>query len=330
MPVSIVNKTNLYKTRPVGIEEFLHSKTFIGETDAWPRIREDLIRLLSEKTTYNRALFIEPPGSGKTFLGAMFLMFCLYKLGNLIKPLKYFGIDESTSIGVLNMSISSRTASQTLYSKLRKMLLVSPWFNKYCRVNPHIQTQIRLPEPLFAFSGNSSEAFPAGYDIYGSLVDEVTMFLSQSHKGAYSDQVANIFEVLEERAESRFMSEGYVLALGASSYTNDFVEDMVKLSKEDDSILVIRRPLWFNKRSSSFCGDYFLFDTDTMKPVPGSHAKHLFTRSKMNKVMKQIEDGIPVVPRTPKSNDISRSVSRNLSRDHLVESDKVLIKMTAV
>ncbi|HDY67423.1 MAG TPA: hypothetical protein ENH85_06515 [Candidatus Scalindua sp.] len=321
--VTVLTKGGVYKTNPVRIEEFLVSPRYVGKMLVWESVKEDLIALLSDKTPFNRGLLVEPPGAGKTTLGGLFLMWCLYLLANLRDPQGHFGLDQSTSIGVMNMSISSRTASGTLYSKLRKMLIASPWFQEYCRVDQSVQSEIRLPDPLFAFSGNSSESFPAGYDIFGAVVDEVTMFLNKSHKGAYSDQVKNIFEVLEERTESRFMGEGYVLAMGASSYTNDFVTEMEKEADEYGDILVIRRPLWYALPRTKFSGRYFLFDTDKMKIVPNSESEGLFTPENKQEIMEQIKAGLSIVPKPTVNRP---AVSDTLSQ----KTGKQLMKITAV
>ena len=319
----IVVKNASYKTRPVKIEEFLSKPRFTGEVNIWDSVKEDLVKLLSEDTPYNRALFFEPPGCGKTMKGALFLKWCLYRLANLRNPQAYYDLDKSTMIGVINMSISSRTASGTMYAKLRKLLIGSPWFRKYCPVDESVQSQIRLPDPLFAFAGNSSEAFPAGYDFFGAVVDEVTMFLNKSRKGAYSDQVQNIFEVLEERTESRFMDKGYVLAMGASSYVNDFVEDMIAEATEYDNILVVRRPLWYAMPRSRFSGKYFLFDTDKMKIVSNFVGEDLFTPENKKEIFAQIQQGLTVSGKTKARKKVP-------SPEQAAQSGKVLVKLAVV
>lgn len=300
----MVNKR--YKTKPLSARDFFTDKRYLGFAHIWPSALEDMSELFDSDRHYNRALFFEPPGAGKTLKGALALSYTLYLIANLTDPLGEFGLDRQASeIGVLNMAMSGRTAHRVLYRMLRGLIQHSKWFERYCPTNEAVTSEIRLPNPFFCWSGNSSEAFPAGYTCFAGAVDEASMFLNQSHRGVYTDQVQNIYEVMEERTESRFLDQGYVFLLAASSYSNPFLEELIKESKVSGSrILVRRRPLWLAQPRQRYSGKYRVFDTQTMK-LEGGVQDGLFSDQNQKEILDQLENGIDSIPRQQPTNRVN-------------------------
>lgn len=292
-----------HKTKHKTAKEFFSDPRYMGHATVWDSVKSDLTELFDSDRNYNRALLFLPPGSGKTFEGALALSYCLYLLANLTEPLAQFSLDaQASEIGVLNMAMSGRTAHRVLYRMLRGLLSSSKWFKHFCPVDKKITSEIRLADPFFAWSGNSSEAFPAGYTAFAGVVDEASMFLNQSHRGAYTDQVQNIYEVMEERTESRFLDEGFVILLAATSYSNPFLDDLIKESKTSGSrILVKRRPAWLSQPRSRFSGKYSIFDTETMTIGDETH-KGLFAPENQKEILDQLEAGLGALPLRPLTN----------------------------
>ena len=178
-------------------------------------------------------------------------------------PQKYFGMSESSKIGIINMSVSELNAKKVIFSEILSKISVCPWFNERpwdrddSRVpDPNCLSELKFKNNVFVIPGSSSWRTAVGYNILVGIIDEA---------GAYrhtniGDQCEDIYNALQRRLGSRFEGKGAIIMAGSPMFEQDFVESKLKEGKKKYSrVMAVRRTLW-DAKYADWSGDYFYVD----------------------------------------------------------------------
>lgn len=256
----------VYEEDPVDVLTFIESPNYLNlSKETWPSVKEDLVELFSKP--YNEAVFIEGIGSGKTTKCALAMVYLLYRLLILSSPQLYYSLMPGSRIALMNMSIRAPQAKMILFGDIKSKIDYSPWFQAHYRPDPKIRSLLRFPKHIYLIPGNSSETFPAGFNLLGAVLDEAAWFLEQSFVGEKSDQAENIYESLRKRIASRFLSKGLLIAASSPRSVDDYTEKKAKEALSNPLIFVRRRSTWMARPKSIYSGSVFLFDLDSHKIV---------------------------------------------------------------
>ena len=187
------------------------------------------------------------------------LFLCMYC------PQAYFGIDKSSKIAIMNMSISEMNARKVIFSEITskidncKWFQERPWDRADARVpDPICKSELRFKNNTFIIPGSSSWRTAVGYNIAVGIMDEA----GAMRKTDNSDQAEDIYLALQRRLGSRFESKGAIIIAGSPLYENDFLESKLKEGQNDPTsrVMARRRNLWDSKYPD-WDGDFFYIDT---------------------------------------------------------------------
>jgi hypothetical protein len=212
---------------------------------------------------YNEAWFEEGIGSGKSYKTSCIATYFQHLLLCLREPQRYFGIDKSSKIAIMNMSVSERNAIKVIFSEIKSKIDTCVWFNE----RPWERDDARMPDPnclselkfknnTFIRPGSSSWRTAVGYHILVGIIDEAGSY----RKTDNSDQAGDIYNALQRRLGSRFESKGAIIGAGSPMYENDFLEDKIKEGEDPQAkVYAKRRSLWDSKYPD-WKGDFFYVD----------------------------------------------------------------------
>lgn len=163
----------VYEEQPVPLEEFICGKQYLSQGEfIFYTIREVLVRAFDPGI---REVFtISGLGSGKSTIGALFLAYNAYRLNCLKQPQTFFNLRPTTTIVLLNVSISKEQAQLVVFEDLLGMMGTSPWFNN--RFTNRKRDLYFHGKRIRAVSGHSGTTQWKGYATFAAVLDEADFF----------------------------------------------------------------------------------------------------------------------------------------------------------
>jgi len=252
-----------YIERPADIETFVSSDYYLGLSRVVrPSVMDDLKNLFCDPTrfmhcAYEEAVFDEAIGTGKSFKTSIILCYGLHHLLCLRDPQGFFGMDKSSLIAVMNMSINSVQAKKVVFGELRAKIQNSPWFRRY-HLDPDLRAELRFERNIVVIPGHSGATYPLGYNLIMAVMDEAAFFTQNEN----NDVAEDMFYALKRRIQTRFSRRGGLLIMISSPrYTDDFIERKIKEAKQAPTrIFARRRAIWEvlpEDQEAIQVGDYF-------------------------------------------------------------------------
>lgn len=235
-----------YAERPVDIETFVNDSRYLGLKNVIrPAVMDDLQALFSEPTSfadcpYEEAVFDEAIGSGKTFKTSIIVAYVLHHLLCLREPQRFFNLDPSSMIAVMNMSVNALQARKVVFGEIRNRVANSPWFANH-RPDPNIHSELRFEKNVTVIPGHSGVTYPLGYNLLVAVMDEAAFYTETEEH----DVAEDMFYAIKRRIQTRFGKHGLLVMISSPRYTDDFIERKMKEAEEGPQrIFARRRAIW--------------------------------------------------------------------------------------
>jgi len=263
--------SNVWRWRPATIHDWLIGKKYLNLSGTIRKAVYDDICAFFENVDgnpwnrkYDEAWFEEGIGSGKSFKTSCIATYFEHLLLCMWCPQEYFGIDKSSKIAIMNMSISERNAVKVIFSEIKSKIDDSPWFNERPwerddsrMYDPNTLSELKFKNNTFIMPGSSSWRSAVGYHILVGMIDEAGSY----RKTDNSDQAGDIYHSLQRRLGSRFESRGAIIGAGSPMYEQDLLEEKMKEGKDPTSrIYAKRRTLW-EAKYPDWDGAFFYVDS---------------------------------------------------------------------
>lgn len=230
--------------QPVTMRQFLDDPKYLGATECWPVVRQDLIDLFDSPTRYLEAVFDEGIGSGKSYKVSCIFSYMLYVLQCFRDPQKSLHLAPGSIIALMNMSSNASQAKKVVFNEVKNRIEQCRWFKAHgVAPDPNVMSELRFPKNIVIMPGNSSSTFPLGYNLFCGVLDEAAFYTdSDSH-----DLADEIHDSLMTRIRSRFGEQGMLCTISSPRYVDDFIEQLMAYAKDNPRIFARRRATWESK-----------------------------------------------------------------------------------
>lgn len=247
---SLYYQLSEYDTEPVGIEEFLESKDYLGpyfQGSLYPYWKTVLKEIYPSPflSPYWCVSLRGSIGQGKSTVACAGIAYDLYLLLCMSRPQKHAGLIEHTKIVFAIFNVTLSLATDVIWDTLSQMFITSPYFSKYLGVLG-VKKKKNAEDTLFPkridFFMGSRIGHTLGKAVY-------TAILSEANFEVVEGQVYENFNSLLRRMSSRFMKKGGG-TLGKiwvdSSESDKFstVNKIIDRYKGDPGVLVVQNSLW--------------------------------------------------------------------------------------
>lgn len=218
-------------------------------------------------------------GSGKNFVGSVLLWLNWYYYTTTPdhkEKFPYFDFKNATVAFIL-MSRDAEKAKKVVFSYVYP--LFQSQFNKeYFPPNPKITSYLDIPRnKTLIFPGTGEAASALGFNIFGSVVDEINYLQGNSAKSSSSAEVEDpaeaMYNQIQGRVYSRFGEHGGMnMFISSANKVNSWMENKIasamKNGVEMEKIFFLRIPFWKAKPKGFFNTDKeFLFNAVTMEII---------------------------------------------------------------
>jgi len=278
----------------VPIEQFLEDDYYFGKIakDLYPENKNDLVDIFDPRNTYLEIILAGAIGWGKTFLACIGLSYMIGQLSAYNNPHKWLGASPTSPLVFINMSINAKKAKEVIFTRVKSMIDVSPYFKEKfprnrrlidsCEWNVNTElTGTRSGQQIHFKSGTGESLSALGDDIYGGACDELNFFrIIEKSKRAFGDTfdpAQKLYDTVTRRMKSRFMAGGLPLGklflISSAQIPEDFIERRIDESKEDGSfgntVKVIKKSQWEGKKGV-FVGGNPVYGDRTFRVEVGS------------------------------------------------------------
>ena len=261
---------------PVSIREFIESPDFLNDTSVYPANMEALTELnnphgLRIGTCYTEAVIAGAIGVGKSTISILSLLYQIYVLSCLSSPQKLFDLSANSEIVFVVQAPTERLAKAVGYSRMRELVLQSPYFAQHHKPDKRIKSELRFPNGVVLRPLSGSDTAALGQNVLGGLLDEVA-FAEYTERSARTrdreafDQAERQYNAIAMRRKSRFLKKGRLPGLlclvSSPQYPDDLIERKIRQAHNDPAIFLYQLRLWDVKpdnygeeRFSVFTGD---------------------------------------------------------------------------
>lgn len=236
-----------WKEKPVSIEQFLLDKDYLGLVDAqgrpqiYPKLIEDLDELFSG--SYTEAIFTGGIGYGKSTIAELCLARMAYELGCLSNPARAYGLRDVSNIGLVNVAVNKKNASNIVFTRVCGMLDNSPWFKAYMKRTRDVEEHLEFSNGVWLAPFAADEKAVVGWDAFGGVMDEVNdmalmLESAKKHRGeVVYDQAQTLRDAILRRMESRFTIvgsklPGILVQISSSKYPGEYTERRIDEAKK--------------------------------------------------------------------------------------------------
>ena len=260
------------KRYPVSAREFFTSTDFIGEPDdIYPEVLDELVKICEPPhgvrigAFYTELVATGGIGSAKTSIAIYTTLYLLYVLSCYDDPRTAFGQDKTSELIFSFQSISGKTAKDILYSRFRRLVEHSPYFNTTFKYKKDVETKLLFPNGIvFSPFSSDPDAIISG-NIMAGVLDECNHLeiieKSKRGDGGTYNQVKELYNSLVKRRTSRFAKNGYmpmmVIVAGSRKFPGQFTDLREEAAKEDPTIYVYDKRSWDIQPKGSFSGKKF-------------------------------------------------------------------------
>jgi hypothetical protein len=247
---------------PKNVNDFIDNYLGVGG-EMWDSVRKDLNAMYSGE--YEEVIFEEGIGGGKTYKCSIIISYEVCKLLCLRNPQTTFGLAQGSKIAFMLMSLRAEQALKIIFGEIKARIDNSLWFKGQRAPDPGIKSELRFDNNVYLIAGNSSETFPAGYNIYGAIMDEAAWY------GEFSggrDLAEEVFNSLQRRIRSRFQRRGKIVIVSSPRYVDDFVEKKFREASSNPKIFAVRHSTFEQKPAGHYSGDVFWFEVNSCRCSP--------------------------------------------------------------
>jgi hypothetical protein len=236
-----------YLEVPPAMDQFLFDDHFLGQslrpaednTGIWPGWSQLLCRDYDLDSEVHNAVLTGALGTGKTLMLVVILLYRLCTTTMLRNPQQFYGINRSSLLGFVLLSISRATVRDTAFSEALNLLAQSPYFVEVCGFDPRrqyadcrVEMKRLLPSGQtcrIVLTAGSQSQHMLGRNLLGVGLDEGNFRLE-----ADPDFSAHqLYQAARSRMENRFRRmPGFLPTLGliASSAADEtsFTETVIR------------------------------------------------------------------------------------------------------
>lgn len=244
---------------PVPIEEWIMDSEYLNLRESIrPVVFDDICTFFSTKDgdpwnrNYDEAIFSESIGSGKSFKTSVIATYFEHLLLCLRNPQRFFGVDQTSKIAIVNTSLNERNARKIIFSEISQKILGCKWFREKpwglpdARMPcPRLQSELKFKNNTFIIPGSSSWRTTVGYNIIFGVMDEAGAY--REGKDTSIDYTEEMYNALQRRIGSRFEGKGGCIVAGSPLYEGDFIEQRLRDSRGDSRTMCRRRSIWESK-----------------------------------------------------------------------------------
>lgn len=236
-----VLEEDIWDDRPVGVEEFVTSKDFLG----LPPLSELQYKLVRAGTqiyrldtlidlygveegtkrheeTYNEIIMQLGKSSGKDHCSTIMCLYVVYLLLCLKDPAGYYGKPKDDNIDILNIAINADQAKNVFFKAFSNKLKNCPWFEgKYNQT----AISVEFDKSINVYSGHSERESFEGLNLIIAVLDEISGFMLESPSGGEGAKTADaIYKMYRASVDSRFDDVGKVLMLSFPRFEDDYIQ----------------------------------------------------------------------------------------------------------
>lgn len=247
-----------YDEIPVTIEEFIHSKKYLGnglinsegKFTIFPYWEEKLKEIFPTNidTAYNTIILTGAIGLGKSTIAVICLLYLLYRLLCLKDPYLHYGLQPIDKISISLMNITLENAKGVSLDKMNQMILSSEWFMSHGAMSG-VSNLTYTPNKHIELITASSNNQVIGRCIFANFTDEVNFGLTNDVEKLKNKQKQLISQI-DARMKSRFLRGNKLPTLNiiASSKNSDqsFLESYIELKRKNETktTLIVDEPQW--------------------------------------------------------------------------------------
>ena len=218
-----VEKTDIWREKPVDLVTFFKSKNFLNErpyAGKQTELLETLNKIVWYKLTGNTKLcpielqnVVEViamwgKGSGKDFIISGFMAYMAYLLCCMNNPHKYFNFGQDEQIDLINVAQTSYQAGEVFFKKLIARLRNCKWF-KEVKIRPSAYNEFHVTRNKIRFYKNitchSAHSEAESYEGFAPLVA-----IFDEYGGYTQENARNSYNILKSSAATRF-NDKYLL-----------------------------------------------------------------------------------------------------------------------
>lgn len=275
-----------FEEKPASIIEFLGPDYLNIEAGVRPGLRKALIDIFGEEVNPERisgfedAMFTGAIGIGKTTFASIALPYMCHWVLCLKNPQEYFGLLSGSKIAFMQMSTSTKQATEVVFGDIFARIKNAKWFIENYPHDDKFTKQIRFPKEIWILPGGSSETMFEGYNILGGVLDEM-----DSHKITDEKDYADVgYDAINSRVASRFPiftddgmeggHRGLVICIGQMKKGNGFAARKYKELLQNEKAYVWRQTIWesfgWERYTNKTTGkrNSFWYDTKRKKILP--------------------------------------------------------------
>lgn len=224
-----------FEERPVGLEEFLYSKDFMGlpalgkyqeeivEVGSQIYRKETLVKLYGEdegsrlwKITKKELVITLGKGSGKDLVSGVTCCYIVYKLLCLKDPAEYYGKPKDDNIDIVNVAVNADHANKVFFSGLKNRIKNCGWFKgKYTERAKDVEFDKSIRIHSLNSEGSSSD----GMNCLVCVFDEGDDF----DQGEETPNADGMYKVLSANVSSRFADIGKLILLSYPRTSTGFM-----------------------------------------------------------------------------------------------------------
>lgn len=279
-----------YERKPVGIEEFITGKEYLGmdiissmdDENRTSGVFEEWFKVLCElfdpNKQYWELILSCSIGTGKSAVASLAMAYKIYRLSCLRDPQKFYGLLPGHGIIFGVCTIFKYKAKELAGDYLRKAIDSCPYFRDVFPVNDRRGNDIQFPKSVSVMYGSSSLHL-IGANIYSVLIDE-TDFMKAGADENDKGQAYNLYTSVLRRMESRFMRGGEIpglmVQISSKATAEAYLAERIKTRGNTDKTLIVEKTAWevkpwryTKKRFAVFTGDSYsdprIMDSDEAK-----------------------------------------------------------------
>jgi hypothetical protein len=257
-----------YIRKPVGIEQFIYDKYYLGGRLAdsiYPQVVKDLVELYTG--AYTEVVLTGGIGTGKTTFVDISNAYEIYCLSCLRDPTRAYGMVPGTVLTFLHVSVDRTQARNVLFQGLVSLVDASPYFLECFPIRRNVRSELQFVRDGQLIVRCCAVAARAraqlGVAVFSAAIDEINFFDVTEHsrrarpgdRGPF-DQAASIYNLLSQRLRSRLNVRGRLpgklYAISSTQYGEDFTERKEREARDNPLIFYRRWAPWDVKPKTTF------------------------------------------------------------------------------
>lgn len=225
---------SIYREPVPDIEEFTYGQHYLArEGKIRPRIMDIIVAI--DDPTIRQVFLCAGRGVGKTEIVVVSQARAVNKIISMWDPFTYFDIGDGSQIAAINMSVSATQAEKVMFSRFKKYVTASPWFQQY--ITNVKAREMEFGYDVIALSGHSEYEPYLGYDVFFGSIDEASHFDETPHRHAAQE----IEEGILGSCNTRFPNDYKLLGISSPKHDEDYLYSRVQgIKTSGTSVRVFR------------------------------------------------------------------------------------------